>query len=62
MNVPKEQGPFLQTNETGKKEWPDKNRHPKVQRSMKSFAQDLMFGVSREERLSHPNRSLFPML
>jgi len=47
MDVPKEQGSFLQKYLTGKKEWPDKNCHPRVQRLMKSFAQDLMFGVSR---------------
>ena len=47
MNVPKEQGSFLQTYLTGKREWPDKNCHPRVQRLMKPFAQDLMFGVSR---------------
>jgi len=47
MNVPKEQGSFLQTYQTGKKEWPDKNCHPRVQRLMKSFAHDLMFGLSR---------------
>jgi len=47
MNVPKEQGSFLLTYLTGKKEWPDKNRHPRVQRLMKSFVQDLMFRVSR---------------
>ena len=47
MNVPKEQGSFLQTCLTGKIEWLDKNCHPRVQILMKSFAQDLMFGVSR---------------
>ena len=30
-----------------KKQWPDEDCHPRVQRLMKSFAQDLMFGVNR---------------
>jgi len=40
MIVRKEQGSFLQTYQTGEKEWPDKNCHPRVQRLVKSFAQD----------------------
>ena len=32
MNFPKAQGLFLQTLLTGKKEWPDENCHPRVQR------------------------------
>ena len=47
MNVPKELDSFLQTLLTRKKEWPDEDCQSRVQRSTKSFAQDLMFGVSR---------------
>ena len=56
MNVPKELDSLLQILMTGKKEWPDEDCHPRVQRLMKSFAQDLMFGVSR--RKSEPPKQI----
>ena len=58
-NVPKELDSFLQTLLTGKKEWQDKDCHPRVQRLMKSFAQDLMFGVSRG-KIKLPKQILLP--
>ena len=59
MNVPKELDSFLQTLLTGKKEWPDEDCHPRAQRLMKSFAQDLMFGVSRG-KIKPPKQILLP--
>ena len=59
MNVPKELDSFLQTLMTGKKEWPDEGCHPRVQRLMKSFAQDLMFGESRG-KIKPPKQILLP--
>ena len=44
---------------TGKKDRPDKDCHPRVQRLMKSFAQDLMFGVSRG-KIKPPKQILLP--
>ena len=58
-NVPKELDSFLQTLLTGKKEWQDEDCHPRVQRLMKSFAQDLMFGVSRG-KIKPPKQILLP--
>ena len=60
MNVPKRLM-FARTviKMTGKKEWPDEDCHPRVQRLMKSFAQDLMFGVSRG-KIKPPKQILLP--
>ena len=59
MNVPKELNSFLQTLMIGKKEWPDEDCHQRVQRLMKSFAQDLMFGESRG-KIKAPKQILLP--
>ena len=44
---------------SGIKEWPDEDCHPRVERFMKSFAQDLMFGVSRG-KIKPPQQILLP--
>ena len=59
MNVPKELDSFLQTLMTRKKDRPDEDCHPRVQSLMKSFAQDLMFGVSRG-KIKPPKQILLP--
>ena len=59
MNVPKELGSFLQTLLSGKKEWPDEDCNPREQRLIKSFAQDLMFGVSIR-KIKPPKQILLP--
>ena len=59
MNVPKELDSFLQTLMTGKKDRQYEDCHPRVQRLMKSFAQDLMFGVSRG-KIKPPKQILLP--
>ena len=59
MNVSKQLSSFLQTLLSGIKEWPDEDCHPRVQRFMKSFAQDLMFGVSRG-KIKPPKQTLLP--
>ena len=58
-DVFKELNSFLQTLLTGKKQWPDEDCHPRVQRLMKSFAQDLMFGVNKR-KIKSPKQILLP--
>ena len=59
MNVFKELNSFLQTLLTGKKQWPEEDCHPRVQRLMKSFAQDLMFGENKG-KIKQPKQILLP--
>ena len=57
--VPQELNAFLFTLLTGSKDVSESECHPRVQRLNKSYAQDLMFGVSRGEIIS-PKQVLLP--
>ena len=59
INVPKELGLFLQKLLSGQLEWEDEDCHSSEQRLAKSFAQDLIFGVSRR-RIKPPKQILLP--
>jgi len=59
LDIPQELTAFLYTLLTGNKEQSEGECHPKVQRLIKSFAQDFMFGVSRG-KIKPPKQILLP--
>ena len=59
LDISQELTAFLYTLLTGNKEQSEAECHPKVQRLIKSFAQDFMFGVSRG-KIKPPKQILLP--
>ena len=59
VDVPQELNAFLFTLLTGSKDVSESECHPRVQRLIKSYAQDIMFGVSRG-KIIPPKQVLLP--